>query len=74
VLVGNKCDLANERVVETSEGASLASQWKCAFFETSARMKINNETCFFGESAEENAPDLVLESVSYGLPTVRCLC
>jgi small GTP-binding protein len=46
VLVGNKCDLASERAVQSSEGAALAEKWGCAFFETSARLKINNETCF----------------------------
>jgi GTPase KRas protein len=47
VLVGNKCDLKNERQVSYEEGAALAQQWKCPFFETSAKIKVNNETCFF---------------------------
>lgn len=47
VLVGNKCDLSNERQVDTSEGEALASKWSCKFYETSARSKINNEICFF---------------------------
>jgi len=47
VLVGNKCDLQKERQVSHEEGANLAQTWKCPFFETSAKMKINNETCFF---------------------------
>jgi len=46
VLVGNKCDLASERAVPTTEGSALAAKWGCAFFETSARLKINNEACF----------------------------
>jgi len=47
VLVGNKCDLKTERQVSYDEGAALAQQWKCPFFETSAKIKVNNETCFF---------------------------
>ncbi|GAB5354819.1 hypothetical protein AAMO2058_000152000 [Amorphochlora amoebiformis] len=47
VLVGNKCDLADERVVSESEGKALAVEWSCPFFETSAKEKINNEICFF---------------------------
>jgi GTPase KRas protein len=47
VLVGNKCDLKNQRQVEYNEGADLAKQWSCAFFETSAKIKLNNEACFF---------------------------
>eukprot|EP00474_Spongospora_subterranea_P008953 CRZ09411.1 hypothetical protein [Spongospora subterranea] len=46
-LCGNKCDLTDERQVQTSEGEELAAQWGCPFFETSAKMKINNEECFF---------------------------
>jgi len=46
VLVGNKCDLATGRDVETSEGEDLARSWDCPFYETSAKMKINNEACF----------------------------
>ena len=47
VLVGNKCDLESERAVQTEEGKALAHKWGCAFFETSAKAKINNEDCFF---------------------------
>jgi GTPase KRas protein len=47
VLVGNKCDLKDERQVEYQEGANLAKQWGCPFFETSAKIKLNNEACFF---------------------------
>lgn len=47
VLVGNKCDLKEERQVEYAEGQALANKWKCAFFETSAKLKLNNEACFF---------------------------
>jgi len=47
VLVGNKCDLKEQRVVEYDEGATLAKQWGCPFFETSAKIKLNNEACFF---------------------------
>jgi len=47
VLVGNKCDLKDERQVEYNEGAELAKKWNCQFFETSAKIKLNNEACFF---------------------------
>lgn len=32
-LVGNKVDLEDERVVQTSEGQELATQFKCIFAE-----------------------------------------
>lgn len=41
VLVGNKCDLEEERVVGKELGKSLANQFNCAFMETSAKAKIN---------------------------------
>ncbi len=41
VLVGNKCDLEDERAVGKEEGQKLARQWNCAFMETSAKSKIN---------------------------------
>lgn len=47
VLVGNKCDLKDQRQVEYQEGAELAKAWGCSFFETSAKIKLNNEACFF---------------------------
>lgn len=41
VLVGNKCDLEEERVVGKDLGKSLATQFNCAFMETSAKAKTN---------------------------------
>jgi len=59
VLAGNKCDLKDERQVEYNEGAELAKQWGCPFFETSAKIKLNNEACFFElvrEIRKQNKP------------------
>jgi len=41
VLLGNKCDLKEERVVEEQEGKDLAEEYGCPFFETSAKENIN---------------------------------
>ena len=41
ILVGNKCDLEDERVVGKDQGSNLARQFNCAFLETSAKSKIN---------------------------------
>ena len=65
VIVGNKCDLRDDRDVSHEEGKQLAEKWGCPFYETSAKEKINNEVCFFdlvreirkkqpGPSKEEN--------------------
>ncbi|XP_024082042.1 ras-like protein 3 isoform X2 [Cimex lectularius] len=47
VLVGNKCDLEDERVVGKEQGANLARQFNCAFMETSAKAKINVIDIFY---------------------------
>lgn len=47
VLVANKCDLAAERDVSTQEGQHLAQQWGCAFFEASAKTRVNVDEAFF---------------------------
>merc|ERR1719337_198240 len=48
VLVGNKCDLEDERVVGKDQGLNLARQFNnCAFMETSAKAKIGVNDIFF---------------------------
>ncbi|KYQ96753.1 hypothetical protein DLAC_11571 [Tieghemostelium lacteum] len=46
VLVGNKSDLENERVISKEEGQSLANQWECAFVECSGKNNDNVEEIF----------------------------
>lgn len=48
ILVGNKCDLEDERVVGKEQGQNLARQWNnCAFLESSAKSKININEIFY---------------------------
>eukprot|EP00005_Dracoamoeba_jomungandri_P005535 CAMPEP_0174260798 /NCGR_PEP_ID=MMETSP0439-20130205/10569_1 /TAXON_ID=0 /ORGANISM="Stereomyxa ramosa, Strain Chinc5" /LENGTH=194 /DNA_ID=CAMNT_0015345129 /DNA_START=21 /DNA_END=606 /DNA_ORIENTATION=+ len=48
VLVGNKCDLSDQRVVTTEQGESLAAKFNgCAFLESSAKTKVNVEQIFY---------------------------
>ena len=51
VLVGNKCDLEDERVVGKDQGLNLARQFSnCAFMETSAKAKIGvNDVSFLAD-------------------------
>lgn len=46
VLVGNKCDLDDERAVQPSEGQALAQEWNCAHYECSAKANINVKEVF----------------------------
>ena len=47
VLVGNKLDLADERVVSKSEGKKLADELGVEFFETSAKTGESVEQIFY---------------------------
>ncbi|XP_019874287.1 ras-related protein Rap1 [Aethina tumida] len=47
VLVGNKCDLEEERAIGKDQGTNLARQFNCAFMETSAKAKINVYDVFY---------------------------
>eukprot|EP01115_Flamella_aegyptia_P015598 TRINITY_DN96_c0_g1_i2.p1 TRINITY_DN96_c0_g1~~TRINITY_DN96_c0_g1_i2.p1 ORF type:complete len:206 (+),score=32.05 TRINITY_DN96_c0_g1_i2:73-690(+) len=46
LLVGNKCDLANERVISKDQGQELANEINVPFVETSAKESTNVEECF----------------------------
>ena len=57
VLVGNKCDMEGERQVSFDQGQTLAQEWGCPFFESSAKAKINNEECFYAVVREVRKMD-----------------
>ena len=46
VLVGNKCDMEEERAVTFEQGRKLAEQLGFAFFETSAKENVNVRSAF----------------------------
>ena len=46
ILIANKKDLEEKRVVKKEEGESLAKEWKCAFMETSGKSGENIEKAF----------------------------
>eukprot|EP01123_Difflugia_compressa_P011685 TRINITY_DN475_c0_g1_i1.p1 TRINITY_DN475_c0_g1~~TRINITY_DN475_c0_g1_i1.p1 ORF type:complete len:192 (-),score=42.97 TRINITY_DN475_c0_g1_i1:142-717(-) len=46
VLVGNKCDLDNDREVTFERGQGLANSLKCPFMEASAKTRKNVVECF----------------------------
>lgn len=55
VLVGNKCDLKNERVISFEQGRKLAEHFNCTFLETSAKNKINVHDIFYDLVAQVDA-------------------
>lgn len=46
VLIGNKCDMQEEQVVERSRGQRLADEYHIKLFETSAKSNINVAAAF----------------------------
>lgn len=46
ILVGNKCDMLDEKVVSTEEAQKLATEFGTQFFECSAKNNINVEQSF----------------------------
>jgi len=46
VLVGNKCDLTDQRVITTDQGEDLARKFGCAFLEASAKTRVNVDQIF----------------------------
>eukprot|EP01087_Luapelamoeba_hula_P009611 TRINITY_DN24_c0_g1_i1.p1 TRINITY_DN24_c0_g1~~TRINITY_DN24_c0_g1_i1.p1 ORF type:complete len:197 (-),score=39.17 TRINITY_DN24_c0_g1_i1:267-857(-) len=46
VLVGNKCDLVEEREVSPDDGKQMAAKFGCPFFESSAKNHINVDESF----------------------------
>lgn len=47
ILIGNKCDWEEKRVVSTERGEELARELGIPFIETSAKSNINVEKAFY---------------------------
>ncbi|XP_077203282.1 ras-related protein Rab-3C isoform X2 [Paroedura picta] len=61
ILVGNKCDMEEERVVSADRGKHLAEQLGFEFFETSAKDNINVKQTF------ERLVDIICDKMSESL-------
>eukprot|EP01095_Lingulamoeba_sp_RSL-Kostka_P000216 TRINITY_DN1033_c0_g2_i1.p1 TRINITY_DN1033_c0_g2~~TRINITY_DN1033_c0_g2_i1.p1 ORF type:complete len:196 (-),score=52.18 TRINITY_DN1033_c0_g2_i1:259-846(-) len=46
IIVGNKCDLENDRVVTSQEGTALGEKHSCPYYETSAKTGENVDIIF----------------------------
>ena len=67
ILVGNKCDMEEDRVVSYDRGKQLADQIGMEFFETSAKDNINVKQVF------ERLVDIICDKMSESLdsdPTI----
>ncbi|CAG4937904.1 ras-related protein Rab-3 [Colias croceus] len=61
ILVGNKCDMEEERVISQERGRQLAEQLGVQFFETSAKENINVKAVF------EKLVDIICDKMSESL-------
>jgi len=46
ILIGNKCDMENAKLVTKAQGQALADEYSIKFFETSAKNNINVTEAF----------------------------
>ena len=46
ILIGNKCDMSDKRVVDRERGEQLAAEYGLQFIETSAKTNINVDAAF----------------------------
>ena len=52
ILIGNKCDWEEKRVVSTEQGQQLADELGIHFIEVSAKSNINVEKAFYSLAAD----------------------
>ena len=52
ILIGNKCDWEEKRVVSTERGQQLADELGISFMEVSAKSNINVEKAFYSLAAD----------------------
>ncbi|XP_053984591.1 ras-related protein Rab-3 isoform X1 [Hylaeus volcanicus] len=67
ILVGNKCDMEDERVISAERGKQLADQLGVQFFESSAKENFNIKTVF------ETLVDIVCDKMSESLDNNQTL-
>ena len=61
ILVGNKCDLSQNRAVTTEEGNEVAESLGIQYFETSAKDNINIKQTF--DALVDEISDKMAESI-----------
>lgn len=55
ILIGNKCDMEDERKISYEDGKALADEFNVKFFETSAKTPTNVEEAFLAIARDVKA-------------------
>jgi Ras-related protein Rab-8A len=58
ILIGNKCDWTEKRVVSENQGRALARELGIPFLETSAKSNVNVEEAFFSLARYSTLPTI----------------
>uniref|UniRef100_A0A182LS46 Ras-related protein Rab-3 n=1 Tax=Anopheles culicifacies TaxID=139723 RepID=A0A182LS46_9DIPT len=61
ILVGNKCDMEDERVISFERGKQLADQLGVEFFETSAKENVHVTVKYLGKSFKKPSHSVVTD-------------
>lgn len=78
ILVGNKCDMEDQRVISFERGRQLADQLGVEFFETSAKENVNVKvsantiTEIYMHTDSDSMHDRLSSSVWWILYATRC--
>ncbi|PRP77559.1 hypothetical protein PROFUN_00420 [Planoprotostelium fungivorum] len=64
VLVGNKCDLQDQRVIASDQGEDLARKFNCTFLEASAKTRIKVDDIFHDLIRQINRIDPPVKSAA----------
>ncbi|XP_037960585.1 ras-related protein Rab-10-like [Teleopsis dalmanni] len=86
MIVGNKCDIVEQRVISKERGEAIACQYHLRFLETSAKLNVNVERAFLQlvrdilnkvsheEVVQNDGRIVVSRQIPANIPTFRSCC
>mmetsp|Transcript_11123 Transcript_11123/g.27329 ORF Transcript_11123/g.27329 Transcript_11123/m.27329 type:complete len:218 (+) Transcript_11123:19-672(+) len=71
LLIGNKCDMKDQRMIEKERGTILANEYDIKFFETSAKQNINVTEVY---TSMPNHFHIMIWTVPMNVLSIFCCC